>query len=602
MLTKVARLLAQTERTSVPERRAILALELREHLERSAGCLGTEMELRVREVVQAEGLPLPVHECASLPAGKTFVLLFHPTRPQVGWLRMDYAGGPGIRSLGFSGRARKALDTALEGLASYLHENLCGFPEAVFGRGLAVTIDTLDMEGVAVDGPSLGLASAVAALSCFLGCPPLPDVAGTAEVGPSGLLSSVTHVENKSSALHVQFPQVRRLVVAADQDVSALPPGLELVRCRSLAEALPQFGLAARPDVLPPPSIKDIRGMLTEFQNKLPEANSTEIWRQYSERATVVALTPQLSPTERASAWGWAALFALHAGDLAAEERFRKRIDPAIVEGLAPPARTWLLIGNATALIDRGETAQTLLVAREALTVARRELHKDELRILLGRAYGTLGRAHLHAGSYRRALPALSLAAEFHASHLEEEEARSRVYQATCLRLLERVPEALETVALGFRRARCAGHKEGITNELFLLLERGRCRLANADWELARRDFELVIERQSSDRDYPRISAIRGLTIALRNLGLSQRADESLARVLAVAEDPTFAQNSMLPKVAALGCGEALLDFARMPSAGPSRHMTEHLRAVFSKHHTGHTLDEIERAIRRFVY
>lgn len=473
---------------------------------------------------------------------------------------------------------------------------------ALRSRGAAPPIDRDDELRIIGDlgprddvrGDSLELPICVALLSAWLGRAPRHDVAGSAAVLPGGALAPVTELPAKLAALAFEAGGAeRRVVVAAQQPMpDALPAGIIVVPTDHLLGALAEFGLEPSPAALPPRTIQDLGRRLAAFAADHDDVPPSGGWSSRAREAWNVAeaLRGHDDLWGHARAMSWAMLFALHAGDVEAAETYRRSIALDVASDMGPAARIWFRIGSASTAIDRGDLALAEQLARQAVDEAA-SLERAIQRELLGRALGTLGRVHLHAGHYARALVPLREATAFHDEHLRAELPRSACHQATCERLAGDATSALATAERGLAVLRSFPHP---MTHRFLQLERGRCLLALGRYQDARDEFDAVIASQLDDHEHPRLSALRGLARSLRQLGDASGADAALRACLAVAANTELPL--MVRRVAALAAGEALLDDAG-GLAAPD------LRAAWNALLPEAPSDaELRHAIDRFVY
>lgn len=89
-----------------------------------------------------------------------------------------------------------------------------------------------------LDGSSYGLAFALAIASLWLDVPVPVDLAASACILPNGVLGLVEGLNEKLLSLFSDAPQVKRVLVAEGQRNIKAPPGVEIVECRSLRDAI----------------------------------------------------------------------------------------------------------------------------------------------------------------------------------------------------------------------------------------------------------------------------------------------------------------------------------------------------------------------------
>lgn len=404
-------------------------------------------------------------------------------------------------------------------------------------------------------GASLGVAACAGWMSRALGVPVPTDVVATAQVSPTGQLEPVQHLAAKLIALRRSLPQAQRVVVAADQSAPDDMYGLELVRCKELATALDVFGLS--PARLPEDfSVQHYERDAEGLRHLENTTLGAEEWIEHARHAQEIACalasfgdSELLETAARARIQG--ALFALHGGDPAFAEALLTQVGG---RNLPHELTAFSAVVRASASIDR---APGIAVdqARSALALAEELRSTYERRGVLGRAYGTLGRALMHADHFEEALPWLEKGAAFHRDHAPREHARSLCYLAQCLRGLDRPADALETTraALAWATTHAA---TSASSKAYLWLEEGRALLILGRPSEALDAFECVIDGQANDWDHPRISGLRGKAAALRALGQAAAAEEWFDRCTAVAQTCT---QPLLREVAALAIGDLLV-------------------------------------------
>ncbi|MEI8259582.1 MAG: S16 family serine protease, partial [Deltaproteobacteria bacterium] len=410
------------------------------------------------------------------------------------------------------------------------------------------------VEDSELSGPSLGLSAAVALVSRWTETAPDPRVAGTAEVMPSGKLRRVGGIDAKLRALQSRWPDVRVIALAtAQSDVAPDMQAAFAIRyCDTVADALSVFGLAL--DKLPRATAEVAEAALSTFASLNADHREPSQWRALSSRARAAAHILGVDTDKGAECLSWAALFSLHAGDADTDLGIVAGVPADLVASMSPEAQTWHHLIRASVLID-DDPSEAIPHARRAYDGAlNREPNAPEAD-LLGRAAGTLGRAYMHNAMFADALPLLEKAVTL---HLGREEARSRCYLATCMRLAGRVADAVEMASAGLAiSAKLAGGSSAARSaEPFLKLELGRCQLARGDVREAIGCFESVRDRNEDDRGYPRIGALRGLAAAYRKVAAHEDARKALQACRRVAATT----HGALQSVAAMAIGDALID------------------------------------------
>lgn len=501
--------------------------------------------------------------------GEMHVALTSPCGPSTGRLTVRRGGmahrvevGDGIGTSA-SMQVRAAFDAAAAAVARAGR----GVPEAR-ARGHVVELWTPD--GTRVDGRSLGLAAAAAFVSCWSGRAPRAEVAASAGVTREGGLVAVDGIEDKVRALRERYPYVRALLVAADQ-VPALDAidAVALTRAATLGGALEVLGLDVRAiEGAPLPSAQRKR-MLEELATIQVPSYDAGTWREHAMRARMCASGGSASETTRAL--GWAALFHLHAGDLDDASGIAHELRGRELDALSDGARVWVRIVLATTAIDRDRHDDAVALAREALADAQ-TLRGDDRAELLGRAYGTLGRALVHAGRSEQAIEPLAAGAAHHREHLGRELARSAIYLATGLRRAGRLDEALDAIGEAFAAIDAHAHEEeSAVSFLYARYERGRVRFAREELRAARDDLLALVDAQGT-HTYPALGALRYLAAIEQRLGEGD-GWRWLEDACEVAEAEST--GGALRRVAAAAAGEALLRGGAPPGLEPR------LRAVW---------------------
>lgn len=541
-----------------------------------------------------------------LAPGETYVLVADELAGAGHVARMRITTHPGrtVVAPELASGAHEHVRDARRGLASTLAALRCG--PVTSRAGIAARITTRSWTGAPrIDGPSAGLALAVATLSAWLERPPLANVAGSARVDPDGRLHAVGWIGEKITALRRRWPNVDRIVVAADQD--GLPADVEreitVLRHAHLKDALPAFALVPDPTLLAPIPPREARLQLEALE--LRDGSQThghDDWHALAERAlwlgdVLLAAGPPHTP-HGVRARGTAALFLLHAGDVRGSDRLLVDIEERhadLVSELDPCARVALRIVEAAKAIDLDPDGA---VAIAEVAVAEAELLPTQSRReLYGRALGTLGRALLHAGRCDDALPALTEAADFHAAHDPAQEVRSRFYQATCERLRGRASEARAVLEQALAHARSGPHPAALDSVPFLELELGRCLLALGRPEEAGPFFADVVAQSTRDHDYPGLSGLRGLAAVARRRGDDAAERALLERCIAVADVPEL---GLKRQVAAYAVGDALLDAEQR---GTSVLPLETLRTVWRRCFDGDaSRTAVQEILRRAIY
>ncbi len=489
---------------------------------------------KARKALAGHGISPKDREEWTPGPGETYVLLYDGERSCAAPLIVERRAQLGLVTEGLDSGAREQSRVALEGLGRTLHSKFKGIPGA-FSQGHSVRC-LLPHENVRIDGASLGLSVCIAALSRYTGIPPHSHVAGTAAIDAEGNLLPVKRLAEKALAAQKAFPKIAAIVVAADQTIDDEPP-IPVLRCRSLAEATPAFGLDITSTALGTSvPLSEVRVRLRSFEDLT--ASSLATWHHHYELARVVAADVRLSRKERAMALMWAALFATHAAMSAEAIQIIDSLTNEEAEQLPPRARVWRQLIATTALIDEdpsraAEVAATLVADADASLVAGDRFD------LLGRAYGTFGRALMHCGRLEEATRWLKRGVEHHvlyATELPEQEAQSRTYLAICCRLAGNAAAALTECETASHVLQRSSNEEAIVHgRRFVFLEWGRCLIA------LDRPSEAILKLQQCvqerDSDHPWISALGSLGVAHRDAADFVGAEAYLRRCLSVAHD-----------------------------------------------------------------
>lgn len=461
--------------------------------------------------------PLPV----PLGVGEAWVLLYERQRDSGLTGRLCFgAGNTADEQCAIDSRhALQDAFVALQGLAA---SKLRRLPAHVDVQRCAVVLPVVSGP---VEGSSLGLTSAIALLSAALNQPAPSDLAATATLRTDGTLHPVQHLQAKVEALVQRHPEVKRVLVARGQPCDfRVSTAIELRECATLEDALLETALDI--SALEAATMEAFEGRLQQLicvesvQSHVPE-----VWLKLAAEAGAIGRALQAdTPAEAARAFGHAALFALHAGRGELAKEFLGQ-NQGRETALSPVVTAWLSIVTATHMIDQATTNANLSFqdvirqAREALAQAQLLAQSDQDRVL-GLACGTLGRAYLHAGEAGQSIAFLEQGLAHHQRTDVKEAPRSATYLATALRHVGRVPEAIQTIRQALdvldgptRRALFQ------TTKSYAQLELGRCLLAAADASAALSQFQAVVDSQRSDEQHPRISALRGMAEAYRQLG-----------------------------------------------------------------------------------
>lgn len=447
-----------------------------------------------------------------------------------------------------------------------------------------------------VVGRSFHLAAAAALLSRALRRAADPTRAGSACVGPDGVLLPVEHLDEKVSALRRDFPDVRTVVVATGQ---ALPPrtDVKFVEAPTLADGLVELGLDHRQ--LPASLLDDHADRARLLSGLSMRPHSTREWRRHSIDAEESAIAlAEHDPTESGECRAWAALFALHAGDTSAAQTLLDG-HHAQVRNENPALDAWMHIIAGTTLIDRDQFLEAAAEATVAVEKCASLERRDRSR-LTGQALGTHGRALMHAGRWAEAETSLRRSVEHHRAEAPGEVPRSLCYLATCSRLAGRPDQALDIVeeAVRLNEPNLARHATALATVAYLRLERGRILIELVRYEEAEADLLEVAPRHDV-ATYPRLGAERSLVrLRLAREEWAPRARQAFARCVQAARLLLDDGRSVtLARVAAIGLAEGIerLELA----TSESQEAASLWERSFG---TAATPSEFERARAKWIY
>lgn len=443
---------------------------------------------------------------------------------RVARLRVAYEPTAGMRGSDtrFCHAAGEALHDAF--LAA---ESVCGRRARYPWEDHSVVVELIDSDSrsLEVDGASLGLAAALAFVSCWTEHRVRDGVAASARV-VGRAIAPVDQVERKRDALSRRFSGAFTLLVHADDAAGGDDDRLRAVA--TLREALTAAGLPSSVS-----SFEPVAGSIASRASELErltrsvetqqitafEGLGVEPWRVLAER--IVWLCDSLAgddPTasvERARSL--AALSFVHAGDLQrAGEELRKVADvddPAVAllrsivqlsaeidaqELLDARARDWTVADALSTTID----------ARLASINARTQV------ALRGQALGTQGRALLHARRFGEAIARLEAAWAHHRDALPREALRSSVALSMALREAGRAREARAALDAGYERldaCRAFSRDYAESCEMFWSYERGRVLLSLVELEGAREALDDALDLSRDRGWWPRVGILRAL-------------------------------------------------------------------------------------------
>lgn len=463
-----------------------------------------------------------------LSVGETYVLVVRGGAGSVTRLRV-IADGSGLAP-GACEAAQSFLHVAWEGTTNALARAGYG-AKSPYGSGYRVMLSGRVSSSDRIEGGSLGLSFSIALMSQWLNASPDATVAASAQVAQDGRLEPVEHLVAKLRALSEEWPNVRRVIVASTQELPSIEDRfeLELIPVTDVVSATQCFGLRLTTEALPFMSSQKMHERLELFKFDNDKAFSGPQWAGLAQQAAHVARSLSNDDSRKAEAFSWALMFALHAGDVDGADYFSKQIRSEDLASLSDASRAWCQIRLTSLRID---TAPELAIdeARTALSVTLSLAPADQSAIE-GRARGTLGRALMHAGRFDEALVELRRAADCHRGKVQREQLpRSLCYVATCLRLSGNASGALQVTQQALEHLRAPDIQNADNTPLtfrFVLLERGRCRLALDQPAAAAESFSGVLVNEP-DYSYPSLAGLRGLAVANRRISNTTTSDQYL--------------------------------------------------------------------------
>lgn len=439
-------------------------------------------------------------------------------------LRIAYEPTEGMR--GSDTRFRRAAGEALHD-AFLAAESACGRRARYPWEDHSVVVELIDCDSrsLEVDGASLGLAAALAFVSCWTEHRVRDGVAASARVVGRGI-APVDQVERKRDALSHRFGEAFTLLVHPDDAAGNADDRVRAVA--TLREALAAAGLPSSVSAFEPVagSIASRASELERLSRSVEtqqitafEGLGVEPWRVLAERLvwlcdSLVGDDPTAS-VERARSL--AALAFVHAGDLLrAGEELRRAADvddPAVAllraivqlsaeidaqEFLDAHARDWTVADALSSTID----------ARLASINARTQV------ALRGQALGTQGLALLHARRFGDSIARLEAAWAHHRDALPREAMRSSVALSMALREAGRALEALAALDAGYERldaCRAFSRDYAESCEMFWRYERGRVLLSLGELEGAREALDDALDLSRDRGWWPRVGILRSL-------------------------------------------------------------------------------------------
>jgi len=446
----------------------------------------------------------------------------------------------------------------------------------------AVEVVGGDEEQIAVEGASIGLAAALAFVSCWTRQAMAPRVAATAALGYGGAPGPVGYVREKAEAWRRYTSHPDTTLLAARENLPQLADFGGVVAVESLGAALSKAGLDAGQVsggwVSTLSSVAHRRARLNELRGLV----ETQDLREFSATARPwLALAEQMrllleslvtgasgEPARRlipdddwTGAAAWAALAYTHAGDTSGCDAMLRHVDKVPAEDLPPAVlvlKHVVAVGHA---IDRATfatepTAPALWKECEALAAGLREseagLPAKDRELLRGFVVGTLGRALLHGGHAAQAIAPLREAAVVHeTSHFMAHEAgRSYVHLSMALRVAGEGKAALETLdraeRLHAEKTRPYSAEYFASCSMYRRYERGRVLLSLGRAQEAMEELACAEEAAESCRPWPLPGILRSMAQALRALGRDSEADEVVRQMPGVFLEGAPAFNERL--------------------------------------------------------
>jgi hypothetical protein len=470
--------------------------------------------------------------------------------------QLEFVNGP-LAASGMTEKAWRAGQTALE----VVRRELGGLRPELLAEPWSMQVRCLLDPGVRpskrplpLDGASLGLPAALAAVSRLLDLPPPAHLVATAEVLPDGRLQGVAGLLKKLDLLRSWTPRVQTLIVAADQPDRdpGCPRMPRLAPARDLAEAIalawPQLDTRGLADhILSRLSPQDRPLLARQLFSLLMRGGPRVLgWRVVRLVAEGLADRLEADALLQEAAWEArtaAAIAARHSGD-------NDLPLPASVPASLPASlRLDLLAQRLQHAADRNDPDWEELVA-EALAAAQANGLLEES----ARLYGAAGRLLASWGELERAEALLDQAcASWQALYREEQSARP-LCEWLRLRGARRDLEGVRALIRGAVHGALHHPSTDPASRAWLRVAVGRALvLAGASGEAlpwlveqpgespdaraVRLRFRRGLDPSQDEADLAAIEALpqplRGLTLALRRLDLGE---EQALRELPEAE------------------------------------------------------------------
>jgi len=398
-----------------------------------------------------------------------------------------------------------------------------------------------------IDGASLGLAFALAFASRWLDRPITPGLAASGRLAfRSGRWSvaPVDHMRAKAAAFEAYPVQGRRLMVAPEHTAEIETFDLEAVPVETVDEALREAGLDLHASVLAG-AWPDRRSRLSALKELLETIADQDIerfsawgdpWRFIADRvALLLHALPDGDDDLVPQARAFGALAYVHAGDLDAAGALLAGLPDTAREPADDPATHVVSLIVALDRAIDGEAPEDASRLALALDRAVPGLAPRDHRLLAGQAWGTRGRALLHARDFQGARGWLEQAAQHHAVNLPHEHGRSLVYVAAALRNLGRLDEAHAQLVAAEEALRHHTRPFSLAYAsqcgAYLRYERARLAIAQGDPQAALEDAlqaYATVERQGF---WPALGILRVLAWAHRLLDDPDDADRYVERM-----------------------------------------------------------------------
>ena len=391
-------------------------------------------------------------------------------RSELGLLATLTVGQGSGLSVGLDAHARSALRAAWR-VATRLNG---GVPRWPFERHAF----TLDVGGrpVRVEGGSLALAAGLAIWALWQGQSLPEGLAATGALGPTGQVRRVGRVAHKLQAAAREGSP--RVLCPKGQAVRL--EGIAVEEVDTLEDAIDRVGLS-RKEV--PPDFPDRFTLESQLREVIQHARNGVLgpYRNLggppssvlADRALVLAraLEQRLGPNSP----------LVYEAHIVASESYMRSGDARsakdVFSKLSKPP-------DSHEVLERQLKLRKLLLAPDP-QVAEVDDAIAELRAveapanLKGYMLGTIGRALLHSGRPRDALPILEDAAAYHQKHIPMEAGRSLVYLATALRVLHRFKDATAALdeAITLLEEETRSYCRSYYDQCILYWEYERCRV-----------------------------------------------------------------------------------------------------------------------------